>query len=223
MLFSDITTSDIVAVLTVILTGLGTILTYKAQIKVATINTALKKEKAKNSTLPTLLLDLKFFNSLKDIIDEIFIKTSVDRFLILIATNGKTDFKFATAIYEHHKLGSGDTTVKLSIGDTTRFVKFKFDKLYLDMLKESEIRDRVSVITNEMPESDLKNIYISEGVMESEIYFLKREPLDENNDVIFYCSLATHSEKGFNKIEKSLIKSYVDNIKNIMNEYSLGE
>ena len=166
---------------------------------------------------------MKFFNSLRELIDEIFSKTKIDRFLILIATNGKSEFKFATAIYEHHKVNPDTTSVKLSVGGTTHYVKFKFDKLYLDMLKESELKDKVSVITKDMVDSDLKNIYMSENVTESEVYFLKREKIDENNDVIFYCSLATHSEIGFTKIEKSLIKSYVDNIKNLLNEYSLGE
>lgn len=220
MLFLDIIPIDIVAVLSVMITGLAAILTYKAQVKVAEINNSLKNDK--NYHAPTLLLDLKFFNSLREIIDEIFSKTKIDRFLILIATNGKSDFKFATAIYEHHKLNSDTTSVKLSIGGTTRYVKFKFDRLYLEMLKEAEVKDKVSILTNEMVDSDLKNIYLSENVTESEIYFLKREAVDENNDVIFYCTLATHSEIGFTKIEKSLIKSYVDNIKNLLNEYSLG-
>jgi len=221
MILLDIAITDIIAVLTVMITGVGAILTYKAQIKVAEINNSLKNEKS--SHIPTLLLDLKFFNSLRELIDEIFSKTKIDSFLILIATNGKSEFKFATAIYEHHKVNPDTTSVKLSVGGNTHYVKFKFDKLYLDMLKESELKDKVSVITKDMVDSDLKNIYMSENVTESEVYFLKREKIDENNDVIFYCSLATHSEIGFTKIEKSLIKSYVDNIKNLLNEYSLGE
>ena len=56
----DMTVVDIVAVLSVMITGLAAILTYKAQVKVAEINNSLKNDK--NYHAPTLLLYLKFFN-----------------------------------------------------------------------------------------------------------------------------------------------------------------
>ena len=147
------------------------IIAYKAEIKAARIGKLLKEDK---KDLPLLLMDLKFFNNLSDI-----------------------------------------------IGGTSKYVRFRFDKAYLEMLKESEIRDKVSINTNTMPESDLKNIYLTENITDSEVYFLKREKIDENNDVIFYCSVATHNGEGYNRSDKTLIKTYIDGVKDLINDHSL--
>ena len=193
------------------------VIAYKAEIKAARIGKMLKEDK---KDLPLLLMDLKFFNNLRDIIEEMFNKTKADRFLVLVATNGRSDFKFATAIYEHHKF-IDQNTVKLSVGGTSKYVRFRFDKAYLQMLKESEIRDKVSLSTNEMPESDLKDIYLTENIKDSEVYFLKREKIDENNDVIFYCFIATYNSEGYSRADKTLIKTYMDGVKDLINDHSL--
>jgi hypothetical protein len=169
-------------------------------------------EKIKDLSLD-LEIDLQVFNDVKDIAENILFKTKADRFLILTATNGTRDMRFATAVYEQHKKTN---KVVLSLGATGKYVKFEFDSSYKKMLKEAEIQGSIELQTEKMGDCDLKSIYENESVKFSDVHFLMRGKIDELNDRLFYCSIATHENAPFTKIEKLNIKSNIDKLKYIL-------
>lgn len=174
-----------------------------------------KKEEKDNGLMFSLTLNK--FNILKETIDDLFSKTKVDSFLISVAKNGKEDFKFATAIYEQH---SDSDKVKLSFG-AIKYVDFQFDEGYRQMLKEAELKSQYRFDVGKEPDSDLKSIYMSEGVNYSNIYFLKRvKDYDgEGNDCMLYSSFATHSDEPFNQNDNIVQKLVVNKIKfDVINE-----
>lgn len=182
----------------------------------------LKKLKTENvelkrvSSYAGMMFDLQLFNDLKDSIDDAFSSTNSDRFLILSANNGKYDMNFCTAIYEQHKAMS---KVMLSVGATNKYVDFKFDDKYRKMLKQIEIDDTLVLEVDKMEDSDLKRIYKSEGVTQSQVSFLLRVPMDAENDRLYYCSFATHDENGYSAEDMVILKASVFKIKSIFKQY----
>jgi hypothetical protein len=209
---------EIVVVATPILVAILTAIVGPSILEWVKSKFAKKKEIKKELSFS---LTLNKFNLLKDIIDDLFKKTKVDRFLILVAKNGKEDFKFATAIYEQH---SDTDKVKLSFGAVGKYVNFQFDDNYKQMLKEAELKGLYRFDAVKEPDSDLKNIYLAEGVKYSSIYFLKRiKDYDgEGNDCILYSSFATHNNQGFDSNDHIAKKIVVDKIKSsIINELEI--
>lgn len=182
-----------------------------------------KKLKIQNTKLKDELVDytlgvqvdLEFFNTIKNVVDTILTETKVDRFLILTATNGTKDFRFATAVYEHHKKTD---KVMLSIGAVGKYIRFEFDSEYRNMLKSAEQNGFVDYTTSLMPNSDLKEIYLTEEIKHSRIAFLLRGTIDKVNDRLFYCSMATHDEVSFTPRDKSIMKVQTDKLKTIFKD-----
>ncbi len=147
--------------------------------------------------------DLVFFSRIKDIVESLFEKTKVDRFLILTGHNGSQELTFATAIYEHHK---ANPKILLSIGATRKYKGFKFDQPYKNMIKTSEKYGYIDYDVTKMEECDLKEIFLTEGIKHARILFLLRAKVDETNDIVFFASLATRDVIGFSKREKLILK-----------------
>lgn len=159
------------------------------------------------------ILDFSSFNKIKSAVDEIFLATKADRFLILIAINGKTDFNIVSVIFEQHK------TTKYQVNAIARYRSLKIDDNYRQMLKDAEFHGMVKLSTSEMENSLLKDIYAIENVAYSDIRHLLRLPIDDNNDVLIYSSLATHNERPFTNIERTRANIIYDSsIKNILKE-----
>jgi len=141
-------------------------------------------------------------------VDDIFKNTKAERFIILFALNGKTDFNFVSVCYEKTK------TAKTS-GAIYRYVRVQIDDHYRQMLKYVEKDHQVYLDVANMQECLLKNIYqsIAEGVTFSGVHFINRSPLDEDNDTLVYCSMATTDPEDFTKQEKAMMKLAMDNIR----------
>jgi hypothetical protein len=188
----------------------------------AYINT-LKREnkelKKKNKDLSQeLVFDLSTFNEINHIIADMFQTTKSDRFLILAATNGTTELRQATVLYEQHYI-DGESKAVLSLGATQRYKNYQFDSHYLQTLKRCEIeKNGVFFDVAEMPECDLKSIYELEQVKYSSVHFLSRNKIDTNNDRLFYCSVATHNPTNYCKQGRTLIHGYVNQVKNKLKE-----
>jgi hypothetical protein len=185
-------------------------LAYKEQLE--------KKNKELESVVKDLsapmVLSLSSLNKLQEKVYEIFEASCSTRFLILVATNGKTDLKRATVVYEQHQTPEG--TVNSSIGASGRFINFEFDSVYRTMLKDIEHNGPKNFVTVDMEDGDLKDIYISEHVTASKVFFLRRTKIDENNDRVWYCSIATHNVEGFKEEGIIAIKSYMSQIKELI-------
>lgn len=176
-------------------------------------NRALKFENLELKTSVTT--DFENIKRIQEQVFEIFKKTRADRFLLLMATNNSADMRFTTAFFEQHK----DGTTSISFGATNRFVKFEFDSEYRKMLKQVEREDSIILETSKMNDSDLKSIYEGESVKHSIMYFLRRMPLDKNNDKLIYASVGTHHPLKFTSIELVKIKGSLSQIKEISNTF----
>ena len=86
------------------------------------------------------------------------------------------------------------------------------------MLKDTETLGKVSYNVSKMEECDLKSIYELEEVNFSDVHFIMRSKIDNENDRLFYCSISTHEESDFTSNERVLIKTNVDKIKKIFKD-----
>lgn len=180
-----------------------------------------KELKKKNEDLSQeLVFDLSTFNEINQIVANMFRTTKSDRFLILAATNGTSELRQATVLYEQHFI-DGESKAVLSLGATQRYKNYEFDNHYLQTLKRCEIEKKgVFFEVATMPDCDLKSIYELEQVKHSSVHFLSRNKIDDKNDRLFYCSVATHNPTNYCVQGKTLIHGYVSQVKNKLKEIS---
>ena len=141
------------------------------------------------------------FNIISSAVDRIFDKTKADRFLIMIAVNGKTDFNIISVIFEQHK------NKEYRINAIARYHNITIDPHYKQLLKNTNVQDVIELVTEDMPESILRDFFTDEKVKSSLVRQLVRTPMDSENDVLVYSSISTHSNKKFSRLEKSFIKT----------------
>lgn len=167
-------------------------------------NTELTHQKAEADIKMTFfnqIIDLTSINIISSSVDRMFEKTKADRFLIMIAVNGKTDFNVISVVFEQHKDKSN------RINAIARYHNISIDYHYKKLLQDAEKHDLIDIHTSKMPESILKDFYLDEKVTESLIRKLIRKPIDANNDFLVYSSISTHKNRQFTRIEKSYIKT----------------
>lgn len=150
------------------------------------------------------IMDLEFINQIGESVNRIFEETVADRFLILVAKNGKSDFNVVSVVFEAHK------NAKYRINAIARYRNVHIDKQYKNMLKESENYGMVKLETAKMPDSVLKDFYLLEGVKFSKIRHLARRPIDKDNDFLVYSSISTHENKDFDNLDLAFIKTQFD-------------
>lgn len=143
------------------------------------------------------VIKLVFVNAIQDAVAEIFKNTSADRFLILIARNGKTDFKFADVILDFFENHSEKV-------DAVRiYTNVELDSQYKVMLKSTEAHGFFDLETASMPDQILKHFYQIEDVKFGRTMHVARLPIDENNDFLIYTSVAKHQNVAFTDMEKT--------------------
>jgi hypothetical protein len=172
-----------------------TIFAYKQNIKLKRMEIASNKkdsiilEQQKNFSALSLLMDFELINSIKTRVDLIFQKTQTDRFLILIAVNGKVDFNVVSVIYEQHDKNSRPT-----ISAVSNYNHIYIDSHYRRMIKEVERSGSYYFVTEKCYETCyLKNIYEQEKIISSLIKFVERVKMDEDNDMVVFCSIASRT------------------------------
>jgi hypothetical protein len=133
-------------------------------------------------------------------VENIFNKTKADRFLILVAVNGKDYFKEVSVVYEKHK-DNPDLPAKIT------YKEIRIDEHYTSMLKHVESEEQISLSTKLMQECLLRSFYEIEDVKHSKVMFLGRQEIDKDNDFVVFCSIATHLLKPYNNHEKVIIKT----------------
>ena len=158
----------------------------------------LTQELQMRSAVVERLLDITFLSDIKKAVSEMFDESKAERFLILIAVNGKTDFNIVSVIFEQHKNNH-------HINAIARYRNVQIDTHYKDMLKRAERQGVVELNVAEMPEEGLlTHLYRHEGVKHSKVRFLLREHIDNENDVIIFSTIATFSDEPFTLEEKAL-------------------
>ena len=201
--------SDIaISIISMIGVLIPAILLHKREVKkYEDHNTELKKENKEYEIKISFfdrIMDFTSINVIKDSVDRIFSQTSADRFLILIAINGKTDFNIVSVIFEQHK------NQVTRINAIARYRNVHIDSEYRAMLKDTERNGMIHLEIEKMADSLLKEFYYIENVKHSLIKHLVRKPIDKNNDFLVFSSIATHSTTGFSKRSKVIINQEYD-------------
>lgn len=212
----------LIAVIGGFFTVLVTIITYIKDYNLKKLekefeNSKKEKDKETNSSLD-IIMDLKFFNIIRQKVDDIFNSTSAERFLILFAINGKTDFNYVTVIYEQHKSNENKF---LSEGAIEKYMNIEIDNDYRQYLKQSEIIGPIYLDYDKMQNNLLKNFYKIEGINQSIIKFIKRLKKNDDNDVLIFCSIAKREKNEFTDVEKTIIKANIDAIKGVANQINI--
>lgn len=164
----------------------------------------LKKEKEETQIKLDFLnriMDFEFINEISESVARMFEKTKADRFLILVAKNGKVDFNIVSVVFEQHK------KLEYRINAIARYRNVHIDNDYRQLLKEAEKNGVVRLEVEKMHDSVLRDFYLNEGVKFSKIRFLARKPIDNDNDFLVYSSISTHESKDFTKNELVEIKT----------------
>jgi hypothetical protein len=144
------------------------------------------------------------FNEIRTSVDRIFSETRADRFLILFALNGKKDFRTVSVVFEQHK------HPELKVNAIIRYRDVQVDDEYRRLLKNVETFNQVTLDTETMPNQLLKDFYTIEQVSHSLIKFLHRKAMDKDNDMVMFCSIATHESDTFDNLEKAIIKTELE-------------
>jgi len=152
------------------------------------------------------VIKLVFYNAINDAVQDIFIKTKVDRFLVLIARNGKTDFRYVDVVLEFHK------TKETDIEAVKIYKNVELDAQYRDMLKASEYYGFVDIETVKMETQILKHYYENEKVTFARIKSALRMPIDDGNDFLVFTSYATHQKENFTEQGKLIIDTMHNSI-----------
>lgn len=196
-----------VSIIGAIATIIVSILLYRKDIRLKKMEIDSARQKAEsnhqNIKINALdkLLDFTSFNIIRNSVDRIFQNTKADRFMILIAVNGKTDFNIVSVIFEQHK------TAKWKVNAIIRYRDVNIDDRYRQLLKDLEYEGTIDLKVDDMTNQILKDFYIIEKLKYVKFQFLHREHVDENNDVLIYSTTSTHVDKPFTKIENAVIKT----------------
>ena len=179
-----------------------------------------EKEEEMASNISSLKITFESFSELNSSINDLFNKTSADRFLLLISNNEGEGYNWVSAIYEQH-FNSPDAVTKkniaLSIGATGRYVKLDMDSDYKLMIEDARKSSPVKLTVPYMKDSILKNIYLYEKVTHSNVYFLYdiiRKINGKKQITTLFCSIAKHGEHPFLAEDETYMKLVVDKIKN---------
>lgn len=164
-----------------------------------------KKNKEHQINFLTSIMNLNKMNKIIDAVDDIFKKTKADRFLVLVAINGKSDFNFISVVFEQHKHKSDFIAV-------ATYKEIQIDEAYRQMLKILEYNEFVNLYVEKMQDSLLKEFYNLEGVQFSQLRFLARQKIDNLNDFVVYSSIASHKKGKYNNEENTIIKLNYDSI-----------
>lgn len=161
------------------------------------------------------VLKLVFVNAIQDSVKELFKNTSADRFLILIARNGKTELRYADVILDFYK----DPNHQI---DAVRiYTNVELDDPYKEMLRLTEKHGFFDIETATMPDQILKHFYMVEDVKHGRTMPIARLPIDEDNDFLIYTSVAKHLDVKFTEMEKTYFElihnnSFRPNVKKLL-------
>jgi len=152
----------------------------------------------------TNLLKFSQYQKLYDAVIKIMEHSKVDRFLIFIAINGKTELSNVTCVFQKYKHD------KAELDAIAVYRGLRVDEHYVKMLKKMEFEGEVHINVAELEPSLIKNIYENEQVTFSKWNFIGRISMDDKNDVIAYCSASTFDLEGYDSKDLLAIKLHFD-------------
>jgi hypothetical protein len=155
-------------------------------------------------------------DEIKSIAEKLFNETHADRFLLLVSEKHDNAYAWVSAIHEEHEYV--DSNVRLSIGATSKYLKIETDAAYRQMLNDLREEKVIRYNVSTMPYGILREIYRSEMVTHSNVYYLYEFKFTDNDgnekECILFASVATHQGLEFTNEHELKIKFAVDKIKN---------
>lgn len=119
-------------------------------------------------------------------IEAILYETEIDRIYIAVAWNGKLAPEWVTVTRQYTRPG----------GMQRVLVQAEIDDHYRSMMVEAERKGRVIIDAQTLPESLLNDLYQSEGVVQSAIYFVGSVTNGDDSREVDFCSFATYEGSG---------------------------
>jgi len=178
------------------------------------------RESSKNFSALSLLIDFELIGLISNRVDEIFENSCIDRFLLIIAVNGRDVFNVVSVVYERHKSISGEPARRIDINAVGRYTHVGIDSAYKQMLTDVEKRGKVLIETEFLSEDSLLySIYKNEGVTSSLVCPVIRMALDDTNDMLLFCSYATHVDSGIPKKDVSFVRTMHGGIQSAFSKY----
>lgn len=204
---------ELTSILGVLLTFLGTIAGSKALSDWLERRAKAKKD-GKNEV--KLIKGLEDLDEIYTIIETIKNVAPICRVFLLKGSNGGglpipgNEF-YAHGVHQSVK-GTNDTLYK--------YIKVLVDAQYINMLLGIIKNKKISYIIDTMPEGLLKNIYISEGIKKSDIYFIGYKGIDPSEKFeMIYISVSAPDIINYTLQEQLTIDLAIDKIRQIFNMY----
>jgi len=154
----------------------------------------------------THLLKFSQYQKIYDAVINLMSHSKVDRFLIFIAVNGKTELNNVTCIFQKFRNDMA------TLDAVSVYKGLKVDQHYVQLLKQMELNGEVTLQTAAIEPSLIKDIYENEKVKWSKWKFIGRINIDENSDVITYCSAASFEDTEFDSQDTLAIKLNVEGV-----------
>lgn len=124
----------------------------------------------------------RVYNIMRDTVEN----TSFDRVLILKAENGGGIPKLGSPLYTSVVMEMYAPSLK-PIQD--RYTRLKLDAQHIEVLLNLYLKGSNSIQIDNLPESNLKYIYLSEGLHSSRMFYLHSD-----KDAMYYLTLATSAK-----------------------------
>lgn len=159
------------------------------------------------------ILDFDVFNRLVSTINDIFENTTIDRFLIFYGTNGVQPINTVSVVFQME-------SSQWRIDALTKYKELTVDQHYKEMLGFIEKNEMILLHADTMEECLLRDLYAAEGVKHSIVKFLSRKHLTPTQDLVLYCSLASHSDAEIKPCEISYIKAKFGVVKKMIERLS---
>lgn len=145
------------------------------------------------------IFDLRRFSQIEQNIKIVFKETIADRFTVMFAMNGQSQFDHLTVIFDQ-KLGNVD------IGGISAYTRFPIDDIYRARIKRAEhSQSGVWEKTDDERIGAIGDYLVMEEITDTGWYFIERFVLDEQNSVVLFCSFCTPEPAGYKTKDKRFI------------------
>jgi hypothetical protein len=145
-------------------------------------------------------------DKIESIMQDILLNTKATRMHLFSSSNGKEDLKYANSLVAYEIVDG------VIVKSKETYKALEYDKQYSNFLKRVENEKRVVLNVPVMECSMLKTIYKGIRIRHSIVHFCLRCEIDEDNDRIFYPSIATNSVDPFTEEEEFYIKKKNDEL-----------
>ena len=130
-------------------------------------------------------------------------ETEIDRFLILRAWNGQSSPKWTTAVLQIRANGQ----------EPVQYIHFELDQDYIDKLNSLYINNYNQMNVQNLPNSKIKDVYLSENVKSSLWAMIDKREYESGHFAVTYCSFSTHELEDITESTATRCKIIADRLK----------